>query len=259
MSCSSLVGGLTLADCNYMASIGIVDQGVNSFSDNGYAWVGSDGPNTFTFVNSADNASITLVLWIGSRWLNVAQPYISYSLAVGQSVTISLANNFSGGFAGLYDGLTPLVSGLISNTWGEFSTGNWATIDVSREVNMGGNGMSINLDGCTSHMSKCVFQCSSVGIRALMNWSIALVTASPEQIMELIQPEIPREDALGSTTVDPSRSLSMTRIVVVLLGNLLRNFWGSVRWVVRELLVGGIGGSGLFLDEVLVNIWRLQC
>lgn len=73
-----------------------------------------------------------------------------------------MANGVSGGWAGLYNEITTLSQyGQVFNTWGEFTTGDFATVNVSREVNMGGNAMSIKVNGCTSNKSTCVFVCKS--------------------------------------------------------------------------------------------------
>lgn len=151
-----------------MSNIGMNAQGVNSYSNNGNIWIGGDGPNTFTFTANA-GVDVTLIFWANptgdysSSFMNVRQPQISYSIADGQQITVSMANGLSGGWAGLYNGMTVLSQyGQIYNTWGEITTGDSGTVDVSREVNMGGNGMSIKLDsGCVSDMNTCVFKCNS--------------------------------------------------------------------------------------------------
>jgi hypothetical protein len=151
-----------------MSVTGMYAQGVNSYSNNGNIWIGGDGPNLFTFTANA-GMDVTLIFWANptgdysSSFMNVRQPMVSYSLADGQQVTISMANGLSGGWAGLYNDITILNQyGQIYNTWGEVTTGDSATVDVSREVNMSGNGMSITLDsGCVSNMNACVFQCTS--------------------------------------------------------------------------------------------------
>lgn len=148
----------------------MVSQGVNSFSNNGLIWIGNDGPNTFTFINMAGGVDVTIIIWyqtdFGSSFFagpDGRQPMISYSFGDLQQVTISMANGVSGGFAGLYNDITILTpDGQIFNTWGEFTTGQSGTVDVSRLVNMGGNGMSINLDsGCISNLDTCVYQCNN--------------------------------------------------------------------------------------------------
>lgn len=63
-SCGSLVYGLDAEDCEYMVSIGMYAQGENAMAsdyENGI-WIGTDGPNTFTFVN-ATHVPMTLIMW----------------------------------------------------------------------------------------------------------------------------------------------------------------------------------------------------
>ncbi|QSZ33681.1 hypothetical protein DSL72_005252 [Monilinia vaccinii-corymbosi] len=166
-SCESPVHGLTAADCKHMSAIGMAGMGTNAKTANGGVWIGNQGPNTFVFTNSAA-VPLTVILWtqaagdFQSSFVNAREPQVSYSLDVGKTVTISMANEVSGGWAGLYNRETTLSKyGQVSNTWGEFRTGAYATVEVSREVNMGGNAMEIRVGGCTSNMSKCVFTCKS--------------------------------------------------------------------------------------------------
>lgn len=96
--------------------------------------------------------------------MNVRAPAISYSLPnAGDSVTISIANGVAGAWSALEDFATALSSyGQVFNTWGEFSTGNSATVDVSREANMAGSFMVLRVanNGCTADMGTCVYACT---------------------------------------------------------------------------------------------------
>lgn len=167
-NCNNVVRGLSKDDCNHMANIGFKSQGQNSFSNNNAIWVGTDGPNKFVFTNNA-NAPVTVVMWHAtdyqSSFVNAVPAAITYSLAKqGDSVTISTANGVSGAWSSLVNRQTTLSQyGQVFNTWGEFTSGNFATVDVSREVNMGGNPMGIVVtnNGCQSNMGRCVFQCKS--------------------------------------------------------------------------------------------------
>jgi hypothetical protein len=88
--------------------------------------------------------------------------YITYSLPEhGDKITISMPANVNGAFAALTNRQTMLNDfGQISNTWGEFSTGKWASVDVTREINMSGDRMHIKAsNGCVSDMNTCVFKC----------------------------------------------------------------------------------------------------
>lgn len=171
-NCGNPVWGLNRADCQHMSDIGFGSQGKNDRGNNGLIWIGNDGPNKFHFTNRATeggDASVTVVVWYAkpydyeSSFVNVRQPYITYSLEhPGDSVTISVANGVSGAFAALNHRITILRDGQVYNTWGEFTTGNYATVDVSREPNMGGNRMEIHTGGgCTSNMDRCVFKCKN--------------------------------------------------------------------------------------------------
>jgi hypothetical protein len=151
-----------------MSQIGMAGQGQNARSNNGGIWVGTGGANTFQFFNRA-SVAIILVLWDApagdyqSSFMNVRKPKVSWSLAAGGSVTVSLANGVSGGWSALYNHKTTLSQyGQVYNTWGEFTTGNYATVDISREINMGGNTMDAKVStGCTSNMNTCAFVCKS--------------------------------------------------------------------------------------------------
>ncbi|KAK3689668.1 hypothetical protein B0T22DRAFT_176686 [Podospora appendiculata] len=166
-SCDPLVYGLSLEDCQYMSTIGMLGQGENAVEDNGQIWIGSDGPNIFTFINAA-NVPITLILWHTAMtddqasFMNARMPKISYSLpTTGSAVQLSIANGVPGGWAAIYNRQTTLTQyGQVSNTFGEFSTGPYATIDVSRLVNMSGNPMTVRVSsGCVADMRSCVYMC----------------------------------------------------------------------------------------------------
>ncbi|PQE08964.1 effector 5 protein [Rutstroemia sp. NJR-2017a WRK4] len=166
-SCASPVSGLTASDCNHMSNIKMFAMGTNAKAANGGVWIGSQGPNIFAFTNKAA-VPITLIIWtqipndFQSSFMIARTPAISYSLSAGQTVTISMANTVSGGWSALYNGQTTLTpNGQINNTWGEFTTGASATVDISSLINMSGNHMSITVggSGCVSNMSKCIFQC----------------------------------------------------------------------------------------------------
>ena len=153
-----------------MSDIGMYSQGINDYSDNGLIWIGNEGPNVFSFGNIAD-LPVNVVVWYqnddpinyDASFMNVEQPYITYSLAVGDIIEVSMANGVSGAFAGIHRGSTTLSEyGQIYQTWGEFTSGDYATIDISREVNMDGNGMEISVSGgCGLDMSVCAYVCYS--------------------------------------------------------------------------------------------------
>ncbi|KAK4198855.1 hypothetical protein QBC40DRAFT_177762 [Triangularia verruculosa] len=185
MSCFSLGYGLSRPDCEYMASIGMFDQGRNAVYNNGKIWIGGDGPNTFTFINGA-GVPIILVIWYAlfndntASFMNVRRPEVTYSLPeTGSAVEVSAANGIPGGWAILYNHSTTLSEyGQIWNTFGEFSTGMYATVDVSRLVNMVGNSVTVRvftgepaLDTtlqpvCVTDMRTCAYVCTSKNVRS---------------------------------------------------------------------------------------------
>lgn len=154
-----------------MSQIGMAGQGTNARTSSGHSiWLGSSGPNLFKFYNKASPAvPIILILWDNpagdyqSSFMNVRTPKISYSIPAGGVVTISLTNGVSGGWTALYNHKTTLSQyGQIYNTWGEFTTGNSATVDISREIHMAGNSIDAKVTtGCTANMNTCAFVCKS--------------------------------------------------------------------------------------------------
>ena len=168
--CDSPVNGLSAEDCEYMASRGILGQGENTVEDDGAnIWIGPSGPNTFNFVNAA-GVPITLIVWYRAphddeaSFLSTRTPKITYSLPTrGSAVQVSLANGVAGGWSMLYNRSTRLTPfGQVDNTIGEFSTGTYATIDVSRLVNMSGSSMSVMVSGgCVTDMETCVYTCNT--------------------------------------------------------------------------------------------------
>ncbi|KAF2673144.1 hypothetical protein BT63DRAFT_451176 [Microthyrium microscopicum] len=144
-----------------LMSVGFANLGQNSQASNGACWLGSGGPNVNTVKNAASESIIVVVWGPAGSWMNTAgkPPLITVALSPGQSQVISCAD-ISGGMSAIY-GNTQLVNGQISNTWVEFTYGAWGTVDVSREVNMSGNSISVVGSKCTTDMSTCVFTCKS--------------------------------------------------------------------------------------------------
>ena len=163
--CSSPAAGLSASDCQYLSQIGFASQGINPVGNNGQIWIGDDGPNTFTFYSP--NADVILVLWdqsagYASSFVTGTQTVLTYSIAQGESVTISLANGISGAWTGLYNQATGISwVGQVDNTWAEFTTGAYATVDITREVNMNGNELVAKVStGCEANNNQCAFICN---------------------------------------------------------------------------------------------------
>ncbi|OAQ71944.1 hypothetical protein VFPPC_12677 [Pochonia chlamydosporia 170] len=168
-ACDTMTQGLTKDDCEYLSSIGMSGQGVNAKSPNGNISVGDQGPNKLIFTNQA-NKPVILLVWqsiredFESSFLKVRKPKVSYSLPKqGDKVTVSLANAVSGGWSVVIDRKTQFSShGQIDNTWGEFTSGENATVNISRLINMSGTRMSARTSGgCMAGMNTCVFVCRS--------------------------------------------------------------------------------------------------
>lgn len=143
-----------------LTKLGIKGPGVNAVSNNGGVWIGSGGEYMVDVTNDSGE-NIIFVSWgAAASWVNVQAPLITQSLAPGQSFTISMASGQSGAMSAIYSD-TKLVNGQISNTWLEYTTGQFGVFDVSREVNMNGHPISSSTDGCNSNMNTCVFKCTS--------------------------------------------------------------------------------------------------
>lgn len=144
-----------------LTKIGLTSAGTNANSNNGQCWLGSGGSYQNTFSNNASEAVILVVWGSQGSWVNTIKPLITQAISPGESCLVSFANGFSGAWSAIYSDTT-LNYGQIFNTWGECTfSGSYSTVDVSREVNMGGHGMEIVTPECTTNMNTCVFQCDS--------------------------------------------------------------------------------------------------
>jgi len=153
------VASLLSSDSSILSGLGC-QLGVNAVRDNGGVWLGSGGAYTNEFSNTAGEPIILVVWGPDASWVNANQPLITVSLASGASTTVSFASGSIGAWSAVY-GDTTTVDGQISNTWGEYTFSEEGVVDVSREVNMGGHGMSIVGPECTTDMTTCVFTCDS--------------------------------------------------------------------------------------------------
>ena len=151
---------LTSHDSSKLASLGLSGTGINAADSSGGVWLGSDGPYTSEFTNSAGE-NIILVVWGPSAsWVNAKTPLITISLPQKAVTNVSFASGSVGAWSAIY-GDTQLVNGQVSNTWAEYTMSESGVVDVSREVNMNGHTMSVVGPSCTADMDTCVFVCSS--------------------------------------------------------------------------------------------------
>ncbi|KAK3375886.1 hypothetical protein B0T24DRAFT_698485 [Lasiosphaeria ovina] len=160
--CDNPPWGLSRDDCNYLSSIGFAGPGSNP-SGGSNIRIGNGGPNTMTF--SSPNTDVVLVMWErvddASAFVAVNRPRLTWSLPRGSSVTVSLDNGVSGAWSAIYGRQTRLAwTGVVENTWGEFTTGGSATVNISREPNMGGNNFVARVStGCQADMDHCSYVC----------------------------------------------------------------------------------------------------
>lgn len=142
-----------------LSSLGCL-AGSNAVADNGAVWIGAGGAYTNTFTNNAGEDLILVVWGPDASWVNANKPLVTLDLPAGSSQLVSFASGAIGAWSAVYAD-TPMVMGQISNTWGEYTMSPEGVVDVSREVNMNGHGMSIVGPQCTTDMNTCVFVCSS--------------------------------------------------------------------------------------------------
>ena len=152
------VSGLSSTSASQLATLGC-QTGVNAVSDNGGVWLGGGGAYTNTYQNIAGQDLIVVIWGPDASWVNVNQPLITVDLPAGGSQVVSFASGAIGAWSAVYSD-TVMSNGQISNTWGEYTFSPEGVVDVSREVNMNGHGMSIVGPQCTTDMNTCVFVCS---------------------------------------------------------------------------------------------------
>jgi len=150
---------LTGTAISKLASLSVL-PGLNAVTSDGTAWMGSEGAYTNNFTNNAGEDLILIIWGPAGSWVNVNEPLITLSMAPGESQEISFAEGLSGAWSAIYSD-TETVDGQVSNTWGEFTFAPLGVVDVSREVNMNGHGMSVVQPMCTTDMDTCVFVCGS--------------------------------------------------------------------------------------------------
>jgi hypothetical protein len=143
-----------------LSKIGM-QSGANSAANNGGVWLGNDGAYTNDFTNNSTEPIIIAIWGAAGSWVNAIKPLVTVSLPAGAVQTVSFANGASGAWAAIYPETTLTQYGQIGQTWGEYTfSGQWSTVDVSREVAMNGRAMRIETPQCVSDMTTCVFVCT---------------------------------------------------------------------------------------------------
>lgn len=146
-----------------LKALGVVSAGINAVSDAQDVWVGTGGPYTMELINNAGE-DLYLVCWgSAGSWINSIVPLITLSIPSGGKSTLSFKDGASGALGAFYSD-TKLVNGQLSNTWVEFTMGNYGVFDVSREVNMNGHSVEVVGPSCTSNMDTCVFKCTDSSV-----------------------------------------------------------------------------------------------
>ncbi|RMZ77311.1 hypothetical protein DV737_g4453, partial [Chaetothyriales sp. CBS 132003] len=173
--------GVISTDIARLADLGITSAGINSYTATSNAWIGDDGDYTNVFENQSGESVILVVWGVSGSWvggLDPVQALITYSLDDLENVTISFAEGASGGWSGIYSDTT-LSDGQIFNTWGEYTfSGDYSTVDVSREVNMDGHNMTIVTPSCVSDMDTCVFVCTDGATSCWLDYELLNCDAS---------------------------------------------------------------------------------
>jgi len=161
-SSAPAVSSSSTISLSQLTTLGFKALGLNANSNNGQCWLGSDGPNVNTLINSA-GVPIIVVVWGTSGYSasfmsSGIAPLITIGISPGASTVISCAD-ISGGIAAVYPDTVLSPFGQIQNTWVEYTYGTYGTIDISREVTMSGHSVQSGNSHCLASMSACVFTC----------------------------------------------------------------------------------------------------
>ena len=134
--------GLEARSADLLSTLGAL-TGINAATKTSNCWQGEDG-DYVNYVKNEGTADMILLVWgPGGSFVNTIQPLITTTVAANETVPLSFANGASGAMSVAYEGTT-MAWGQIANTWVEHTfSGDWSTIDVSREPNMNGDSMTV--------------------------------------------------------------------------------------------------------------------
>lgn len=133
----------------------------------GFCSEGSNGPYVVQAKNNK-NTDMMLVIWNANNGYSssfvgkgVQAPVMTVVIGAGKTQAISFQSGASGSMAPVWSSTAPTTMGQISNTWLEFTFSPTGVVDVSREVDMGGDSIAttVGSNGCKSDMQTCSFQC----------------------------------------------------------------------------------------------------
>jgi hypothetical protein len=150
---------LSSVDSAKLISMGVNSAlGVNSWAPTSNVWLGQGGPYQNELINNSGQDLIVVFWGVAGSWVNAVQPAITVSIPNNGTQWVSFASGASGAYTAVYPDTT-MVNGQISNTWVEYTMGQYGVVDISREVNMNGHNMQIQGPNCVSNMNTCVFKC----------------------------------------------------------------------------------------------------
>ena len=155
--CDSALDSRDVALAGLLSSLAIP-----SVAGSAGVWQGADGPYVNTITNNAGE-DVALVAWNNGQFkLDASSPPAFTTLIPnGQSVDVSMSDSYSGAMTVVHPDTELSMSGIISNTLIEMTTGEYGVVDISREVNMAGTNITVAQDKCTTSMDQCVFTCNS--------------------------------------------------------------------------------------------------
>ena len=138
----------------------LANLGIPAVPSSSSVYPGDSGPYVNAITNKADE-DVAIVAWTNGQFkLDASSPPVFTALIpAGETVTISMADGYSGAMTTVHAGTQPAVSGMINNTLIEMTTGQYGVVDISREVNMQGTNITVEGQDCTTSMDQCVFTC----------------------------------------------------------------------------------------------------
>ncbi|KAH7074131.1 hypothetical protein FB567DRAFT_479596 [Paraphoma chrysanthemicola] len=143
--------------------------GVNSKTNNGGIWIGTDSDWQMEVTNGGSKQAV-FYCWKANGFsgmsINKNVPEISVGLKPGQKVDLSFAAGVPAACAPATDSSKLALFGGLHETWAEVTFGKDGAFDVSRNVNMRGCNISMKGSKCTSDMNTCVFKCKDTSVES---------------------------------------------------------------------------------------------
>jgi hypothetical protein len=150
-----------------IANILGAQTGVNSKTNNGGIWIGTDSDWQMEVTNGGSKNAV-FYCWKANGFsgmsINKNTPDISVGLKPGQKVDLAFAAGVPAACAPATDSSKLALFGGLYETWAEVTFGKDGAFDVSRNVNMKGCNISMKGSKCTSDMTTCVFKCKDTSV-----------------------------------------------------------------------------------------------